>query len=196
MNDTDRLRVQMSGNLSLALIAAAFTTFGGVAAAFVVVADKISLTYGIWLALAVIIASAVLVLSIFFGGKGVRATNRVISLNPTPLPPSYDGGNFQKQAVCGLIGLGLGVLIFVAVGIGEIIARSSEGKTVKTSEIDTLRSDIQKVRGDITVLHGEIKDIATISKIEGLKSEVQKVTEEMRRFWDELNLLKGKQTNP
>ena len=74
MTDEERLRVQNSINLSIALMSIAAAVIAGAVAGFIAIADK--LTSG-WIAflLVVVVAIAILSLtvSIIFGGWGISA---------------------------------------------------------------------------------------------------------------------------
>ena len=117
MNDTDRLRVQISANLSLGLIAAAFAVLAGGAAGFASVADKLPKAWSIVIGAVLFIASVLLFISIFQGGQGQQATNQAIQRDPEQLPSGYDAAHFNAQAVYGAVGLFLEIIVFFLAAI-------------------------------------------------------------------------------
>lgn len=117
MDETDRLRAQISANLGLGLIAAAFAVLAGGAAGFASVADKLPSHWAISIGVLLSIASVLLLVSIVHGGRGQQATNQAIQQHPEKLVDNYDAAHFNAQAVYGALGLLLEILVFFLAAI-------------------------------------------------------------------------------
>jgi hypothetical protein len=156
VTESDRLRVQLSTNLSIALVAAAFTMLAGVVAAFVTLADKIPVSYGWygWLiGGAAFAASLCLIMSITFGGAGISKVSKAIQQHKEGqlFPEHYAGGNFNRQAYTGLAGSFIGVLAFIFLGIAS--------QRIAAPTPETLSSDLQKTKEEVRRLWDEISRI-------------------------------------
>jgi hypothetical protein len=181
MSDEDRLRVQIFANLSLALIAAAFTTLAGVVGGFALNAGKLLPGYALVVLAVVVVTCGCLIGSIYCGGRGVRATHNTIRDHQpgAAFPNNYDQGNFERQAIMGLAGLVLGVIVFILVG---------KGQSPTTAVMETLLSDIQHTQEKTKSLEERI------GRHEGVQQQsfVQILTSSIQDIQTKLNSLEGK----
>ena len=116
MTEAEKLQVQIFANLSLGLIAAAFTTLAGIVGGFALNAGKLPLGYSFVVGIVAALACVCLILSIGCGGRGISATHDTLKSSPSPLPDNYEKGNFDRQAKTGVAGLALGVIVFFLIG--------------------------------------------------------------------------------
>jgi hypothetical protein len=183
MDENARLRVQIFTNLSLALIAAAFTTVAGVVAGFALNAEKLPLVYTFFVGTVVLGACVCLILSIYYGGRGVNTTHNTIRDNPAgvALPDNYDGGNFNRQAITGIAGLFLGLLVFILIGIGEAI------QPPPTSVVKSLLSDIQRTQAKVNTLEEKISHFEDVQQ-----QSSGKILTSIQDTQKKLNTLEGK----
>lgn len=186
MGENDRLQIQNSVSLSIALTAVAVALLAGIVAAFFTVAEKIPSGWYGWAVVGVVVlASVCLTSSIFFGGQGVSATNKTIAKNPSPLPSKYDDGNFNKQAVAGLLGLILGVIVFVPFGIGVIGRSSAGGKETPPiiiqqpadPRVESLASGFQQLQTEALQLKKEITSLREEQK--QLNEKLEKASQDL-----------------
>lgn len=153
MTDDERLQIQLSTTLSGGLIAAAFAVLAGVAAAFAGVAEKVR-DGTVWTAVILVwlVSASSLIASIFFGGRGISKTSAVVGTKPTVLPERFDGGNFNRQAVAGLVGLVLAVVAFVVLGTAPSWQPRREAVTD-----ENVRIHLEKVEQALREIRDEIR---------------------------------------
>jgi len=156
MTDEERLRVQNSISVSIALISFAGALIAGAVAAFITIGDKVKPGILTWVLIGIVLVAIFsLLLSIFFGGQGIKATNDTIKDNsqtfsPAVFPKKYDGGNFERQVLYGIAGLLLGALAFIGLSGKSIVdhAETPESNSVQL-EIGTLKAAVDKTRAEI-----------------------------------------------
>lgn len=118
MTDEERLRVQNSTSLCIALISFSVALIGGAVAGVLAISDKIPSNCGSFvLAGLIVVAIILLTLSVMSGGRGISATNDAIKANPNQLSDHYDNGYFSRQVFYGLGGLSLGAIAFVLLAV-------------------------------------------------------------------------------
>jgi hypothetical protein len=147
MTEEERLQIQNSTSLCIALISFSVALIGGAVAGFLAVADKIhSGGTALLLALLVIVAIIALTVSIFFGGRGVSATNAAINASPNHLIARYDNGFFSLQVICGVGGLGLGAIAFVLLAVFAVSDHEETPKLDRAivADLHALQSAIDK----------------------------------------------------
>jgi hypothetical protein len=183
MSDYDQLRVQIFTNLSLALITAAFTTLAGIAGGFALIAGKFSQTYTYVVSAVVVVACVCLMRSIYFGGRGVHAAHEALKGNRR-LQDTYAEGNFNKQAVMGLAGIALGVIVFLLIGYGQ---------PRTTPEVQSLLSDILQLGTKVNSLEEKINrlddvqqqsSVKTLTYMQDVQTKVNSLEEKVNRLED------------
>jgi hypothetical protein len=160
MTEDERLQIQNSTTLSIALISFSAALIAGAVAGFLAIADKIKPGVISWILVGVVtIAIISLTLSIMFGGQGISATNRSIRANPVALTAGYDKGNFGWQVICGVLGLLLGAIGFICLAVAAMTGpeESELGKT--RSQIEQLGKQMEKLGAQLQVTNSQFVNI-------------------------------------
>lgn len=113
MNDSQRLAIQLSANLSIALFAVSMALLAATSGAIVSFADRTQGPGRVFFVTGGGGAILAFLVSICFGGKGVAACRRTAQRDPNTLPDDYDDGFFSRQVLSGLIGILLGLFAFL-----------------------------------------------------------------------------------
>jgi cell division protein FtsB len=160
MSEEERLRVQNSVSLSIALLSLSTALIAGAVAAFFAIVDKIP-SGRMWLVLVVVVSIAFLTLSIYFGGKGVSATNNSIKEHPDNLELQFDSGNFNLQAVAGLAGLFFGAVAFLLLSAVTVKGTDESNKKISSLErqIAQIRIESAKLQARNEILYKLVSDL-------------------------------------
>jgi hypothetical protein len=195
MPEEDKLRVQIYANLSLALIAAAFTTLAGIVGGFALSAEKLTRGYTFVVLAIVVGACTCLILSIFYGGRGALATHDSIKTNPSSLPDNYDKGNFNNQAIAGLAGIVLGVMVFILMGAGSNKASLAIHSLIQLE--DTQNQLSAKVSASMQDMQTKINSLdERVTRFEDAQNQLSaKVSASMQDMQTKINSLEEKLNN-
>jgi hypothetical protein len=184
MTEEERLRVQNSISISIALISFSGILIAGAVAAFITIGDKVTPGFWTWLFMSIVCLAILSFLSsIVFGGRGINATNNSIknTSQTNPFPDKYDDGHFQWQVLCGIAGLLLGTIGFVGLSAKAMLDhKESVALNTTQSEIRALKSTIDKQSADISNTQSEIRTLkSTIdnhdARLELVKSQASEI---------------------
>ena len=164
MTTEEAFRAQNSINLSIALVAAAFALMAGVVAAFFAVADKVPPgAAGVLIVGVTVMAVALCLASVFFGGRGVSKTLRSIKAAPGTLADAYDGGNFSLQGVTGTLGtIAVVVMIGLSIKVRSHSSEPEDGTDSWRTRSAALSEELSKVNAQSAELSARIDQIARV----------------------------------
>jgi hypothetical protein len=172
MTDEERLLVQNSVSLSIALISFSAALIGGAVAGFLAISDKIkSGSTAIVLVSVVVLSILALTFSIYYGGRGISSTNASLSGSPAHLPAHYDQGYFSWQVLAGVGGLLVGALAFIilaAVAMTNHQDETTNSPSVK--EMAALRATLQKMGSQVETAGSQIEKAGT--QIDKLSAQI------------------------
>jgi hypothetical protein len=189
MTEEERLRVQNSISISIALISFSGILIAGAVAAFITIGDKVTLGFWTWFFMSIVCLAILSFLSsIVFGGRGINATNNSIknTSQTNPFPDRYDDGHFQWQVLCGIAGLLLGTIGFIGLSAKAMLDhKESVALDTTQSEIRALKSTIDNHDARLELVKSQASEI--VSKTQANASILTEILANEQRLSQSIN---------